>query len=52
MTSKQGHNYYKGNRVGALGRHTKRGKYLIDYNRVRTYAVPKSLHDSDVSLPV
>lgn len=52
MTSKQGHNYYKGNRVGALGRHTKRGKYLIDYSRVRTYVVPKGLHDNDVSLPV
>jgi Mitochondrial ribosomal protein L27 len=48
LTSKQGHNYYKGNRVGALGRHTRRGKYLIDYNRVRTYVVPKGLHDSKV----
>ena len=48
LTSKQGHHFYKGNRVGALGRHTNRGRYEIDYSRVRTYVVPKNLKDSDV----
>jgi len=46
-----GHNFYKGNRVGALGRHTRRGTYKIDYNRVRTYVVPKNLNDSSVYIP-
>ncbi|KAK9767957.1 60S ribosomal protein L27, mitochondrial [Basidiobolus ranarum] len=40
MTSKRGHNYYKGKGSGAMGRHTKHGGYLIDYNKVRTYVVP------------
>ncbi|GAB5588333.1 60S ribosomal protein L27 [Umbelopsis nana] len=40
MTSKRGHNYYKGTGSGAMGRHTKRGGYLIDWNKVRTYVVP------------
>jgi len=48
LTSKQGHNFYKGNRVGALGRHTRRGTYQIDYNRVRTYVVPYNLKTSNV----
>jgi large subunit ribosomal protein L41 len=48
LTAKQGHNYYKGNRVGALGRHTRRGTYLIDYNRVRTYVVPMNINSSNV----
>ena len=48
MTAKMGHNYYKGNRVGALGEHTGWGSYKIDYNRVRTYVVPKNLNDSSV----
>lgn len=48
LTAKIGHHFYKGNRVGALGRHTRRGTYKIDYNRVRTYVVPKNLNDSSV----
>ena len=32
--------YYKGNRTGAMGRHTKHGGYVIEWNRVRTYVVP------------
>ena len=51
LTSKMGHNFYKGNRVGALGEHTRRGTYRIDYSRVRTYVVPKSLNDSRVHTP-
>ncbi|GIZ44824.1 hypothetical protein CKM354_000801100 [Cercospora kikuchii] len=41
LTTKQGpHNYYKGNRTGAMGRHTKWGGYVIDWNKVRTYVCP------------
>ena len=32
--------FYKGNRTGSMGRHTKYGGYLIDWAKVRTYAVP------------
>ncbi|KAG9307680.1 hypothetical protein G9A89_023245 [Geosiphon pyriformis] len=42
MTSKQGHNYYKGNRSGAMGWH-KKGGYEIDPLRVRTFVVPPEL---------
>jgi large subunit ribosomal protein L41 len=41
LTTKQGpHNYYKGNRTGAMGRHTKWGGYIIDWKKVRTYVCP------------
>lgn len=42
--------FYKGNRTGAMGRHTKYGGYVIDWNKVRTYAVPEGLKDFKVSL--
>jgi hypothetical protein len=48
LTSKQGRNFYKGNRVGSLGAWTKRGVYKIDYKKVRTYVVPKGLDNTDV----
>ncbi|KAG0189673.1 hypothetical protein DFQ28_003101 [Apophysomyces sp. BC1034] len=40
LTSKRGHNFYKGTGSGAMGRHTKRGGYIIDWNKVRTFVVP------------
>jgi large subunit ribosomal protein L41 len=41
LTTKQaGHNYYKGNRTGSMGRHTKWGGYVVDYKKVRTYVCP------------
>ncbi|CZT24903.1 related to ribosomal protein YmL27 precursor, mitochondrial [Ramularia collo-cygni] len=41
LTTKQGpHNYYKGNRTGAMGKHTKWGGYQIDWSKVRTYVCP------------
>ena len=40
--------FYKGNRTGAMGRHTKFGGYIIEWERVRTYAVPKGLKDFEV----
>ncbi|KAL2106504.1 hypothetical protein VUR80DRAFT_6650 [Thermomyces stellatus] len=32
--------FYKGNRTGSMGRHTKHGRYIIEWEKVRTYAVP------------
>ncbi|KAI8084120.1 mitochondrial ribosomal protein L27-domain-containing protein [Gilbertella persicaria] len=40
LTAKKGHNYYKGTGSGAMGRHTKNGGYLVDWNKVRTFVVP------------
>ncbi|KXL49000.1 hypothetical protein M433DRAFT_8284 [Acidomyces richmondensis BFW] len=41
LTTKQGpHNYYKGNRTGAMGRHTRFGGYIINWGKVRTYVCP------------
>ncbi|KAJ2342160.1 60S ribosomal protein L27, mitochondrial, partial [Coemansia sp. RSA 2618] len=40
MTAKHGHNYYKGNRTGSIGRHTKHGGYVINMDKVRTFVVP------------
>jgi hypothetical protein len=39
--------YYKGTRTGRMGSHTKKGGYVIDWARVRTYVVP-SLEDFKV----
>ncbi|KAI0839979.1 mitochondrial ribosomal protein L27-domain-containing protein [Hypoxylon sp. FL0890] len=35
--------FYKGTRTGSMGRHTKFGGYIIDWNKVRTYVVPAGL---------
>jgi large subunit ribosomal protein L41 len=44
LTTKQaGHDYYKGTRTGTVGRHTKHGGYIVNYDRVRTYVVPSGL---------
>ncbi|KAF2860083.1 hypothetical protein K470DRAFT_217719 [Piedraia hortae CBS 480.64] len=41
LTTKQGpHDYYKGNRTGSMGQHTKYGGYKIDWRKVRTYVCP------------
>jgi large subunit ribosomal protein L41 len=44
--------YYKGNRTGSIGTHTKFGNYRIDLDKVRTYVVPPDLKTCPVSLPV
>ncbi len=50
LTTKQGpHNYYKGNRTGSMGQHTKYGGYVIDYRKVRTFVCP-DLGDFNVSI--
>ncbi|KAI0129529.1 mitochondrial ribosomal protein L27-domain-containing protein [Xylariales sp. AK1849] len=35
--------FYKGTRTGSMGRHTKFGGYVIDWDKVRTYVVPEGL---------
>ncbi|KAF9435086.1 hypothetical protein BGZ76_006920 [Entomortierella beljakovae] len=40
LSSKRGHNYYKGTGGGAMGRHTKRGGYVIEWAKVRSFVVP------------
>ncbi|CAK7226064.1 60S ribosomal protein L27, mitochondrial [Sporothrix bragantina] len=32
--------FYKGTRTGSMGRHTKKGGYIVEYEKVRTYVVP------------
>lgn len=48
LTTKQGHNYYKGTRTGSMGRHTKHGGYLVDFAKVRTYPRPVNLDTCSV----
>ncbi|KAI5464627.1 mitochondrial ribosomal protein L27-domain-containing protein [Mariannaea sp. PMI_226] len=46
LTTKDvGRGFYKGNRTGSMGRHTKYGGYVIEWNKVRTYVVPQNLKD-------
>lgn len=40
--------FYKGNRTGSMGRHTKYGGYVIEWDKVRTYAVPQNLKEFKV----
>ena len=41
LTTKDvGKGFYKGNRTGSMGRHTKYGGYVIEWEKVRTYVVP------------
>lgn len=41
LTTKDvGKGYYKGTGTGSMGRHTKRGGYIIEWNKVRTYVCP------------
>ncbi|KAH7312384.1 50S ribosomal protein YmL27 [Stachybotrys elegans] len=40
-----GRGFYKGNRTGSMGRHTKYGGYKIEWEKVRTYVVPQGLKD-------
>ena len=40
--------FYKGNRTGAMGHFDKKGNYVIDWHKVRTYAAPDDLEDFKV----
>ncbi|KAK9772929.1 putative Ribosomal protein [Seiridium cardinale] len=41
--------FYKGTRTGTVGRHTKFGGYVIEWDRVRTYVVPEGLDSFKLS---
>lgn len=40
--------YYKGTRTGSMGQFDKKGNYVIDWKKVRTYVVPDDLEEFDV----
>ena len=42
--------YYKGNRTGSMGYFAKNGSYVIDWKKVRTFAVPENLDQFKVGL--
>ncbi|KAH3900551.1 probable 54S ribosomal protein L27, mitochondrial [Saccharomycodes ludwigii] len=42
LTTKDGNKtMYKGTRSSGIGRHTKKGLYIINWNKVRTFVVPQ-----------
>lgn len=42
LTTKQGNKtMYKGTRSSGIGSHTKHGRYVINWNKVNTFVVPK-----------
>ena len=43
--------FYKGNRTGSMGRHTKDGRYVIEWWKVRTYVAPANLTECTVTMP-
>ncbi|PLN84486.1 50S ribosomal protein YmL27 [Aspergillus taichungensis] len=46
LTTKQVNGgYYKGNRTGSMGFFAKNGTYVIDWKKVRTFAVPEGLKE-------
>lgn len=50
LTTKQVNGgYYKGSRTGSMG-HFQKGKYVIDWKKVRTYVAPDDLESFDVSI--
>ncbi|KAI9761769.1 MAG: hypothetical protein M4579_000863 [Chaenotheca gracillima] len=50
LTTKQVNGgYYKGNRTGSVGTHTKYGTYKVDWSKVRTYVVPIGLKDFNLT---
>ena len=50
LTTKQVNGgYYKGTGSGSMGRHTKHGGYIIEWEKVRTYVVPSDLASFEVT---
>ncbi|TLS24075.1 hypothetical protein PpBr36_08141 [Pyricularia pennisetigena] len=41
--------FYKGTGTGSMGRHTKHGGYIVEFDKVRTYVVPKNLDEFKLS---
>ena len=49
LTTKQVNGgYYKGNRTGSMGYFDKKGNYVIDWKKVRTYVAPDNLEEFNV----
>ncbi|CDK26612.1 unnamed protein product [Kuraishia capsulata CBS 1993] len=49
MTTKSGNkNFYKGTRSSGIGKHTKQGGYLINYDRVRHFVAPAGLEQTNL----
>lgn len=49
LTTKQGNkHYYKGTRSTGIGHLDSRGRYHIDWNKVRTYVVPSGLNTTNL----
>ncbi|CAN6610225.1 large ribosomal subunit protein mL41 [Trichomonascus vanleenenianus] len=47
LTTKQGNkNFYKGTGSSGVGRWTTRGRYIISWEKVRTYVVPSGVSES------
>lgn len=40
--------FYKGTRTGSMGRHTRWGGYIVDFDKVRHYVVPEASADFKV----
>ncbi|CAK9438616.1 mitochondrial 54S ribosomal protein mL41 [Lodderomyces beijingensis] len=49
LTTKQGNkNYYKGTRSSGIGSLDSRGRYHVNWDKVRTYVVPANLNSSQL----
>lgn len=49
LTTKQGNkNFYKGTGSSGIGRWTTRGRYIINWDKVRTYVVPSGLNETSL----
>ena len=43
--------FYQGTSTGSMGRHTKFGGYVLDWQKVRTYVVPPEVNSFKVRTP-
>ncbi|ODQ67438.1 hypothetical protein NADFUDRAFT_81913 [Nadsonia fulvescens var. elongata DSM 6958] len=49
LTTKQGNkSFYKGTGSSGIGQHTKKGGYILDWAKVRTYTVPAGLNNTSI----
>lgn len=49
LTTKQGNkHYYKGTRSSGIGRLNAAGRYIVNWDKVRTYVVPASLNSTNL----
>jgi large subunit ribosomal protein L41 len=49
LTTKQGNKtFYKGTGSSGIGRWTRKGRYIVNWDKVRTYVVPSSLESTEL----